>query len=357
MSPSFRRWLGWSLALLVLAGIAAYAWQRHAHQAESTGLASGNGRIEAVEIDVAARTPGRVREMLVREGDFVAEGQPVATLDPDQLDAAKRQAEAQIQQAASAVDTAQSLLAQRRSERVAAQAAVAQREAELRLGEAGLARSLGLQQKKFVSAQTVDDDRTRVETARAALDAARAQVAANDAGVVNAESQVRGAQASAAAAQAALERILEDLDDMVLKAPADGRVQFRIAEPGEVVPAGGKVLNLIDLSDVYMSFFLPTAAAGRLAIGDEVRLVLDAAPEFVIPATVSYVASEAQFTPKTVETANEREKLMFRVKAQIPPELLRKHIRKVKTGLPGMAWVRTDPAVAWPSALELRLPP
>lgn len=356
MSPSFRRWLGSSLVVLVLAGIAAFVWQRP-RQAATPGLASGNGRIEAVEIDVAARTPGRVREVLVREGDFVAAGQPVATLDPDQLDAAKRQAEAQILQAGSAVETARSLLAQRRSERIAAQAAVAQRESELRLAEAQLARSLGLQQKKYVSAQTVDDDRTRAETARAALDAARAQVAASDAGVVNAQSQVRGAQASAAAAQAALERIFEDLDDMVLKAPAEGRVQFRIAEPGEVVAAGGKVLNLIDLSDVYMTFFLPTAAAGRLAIGEDVRLVLDAAPEYVIPATVSFVASEAQFTPKTVETANEREKLMFRIKAQIPPELLRQHIRKVKTGLPGMAYVRIDASVAWPPELELRLPP
>ena len=107
--------------------------------------------------------------------------------------------------------------------------------------------------------------------------------------------------------------------------------------------AGGKVLNIVDLSDVYMTFFLPTAAAGRVAIGSEVHLVLDAAPQYVVPARVTFVADVAQFTPKTVETAEERQKLMFRIKAKIPPDLLKKYIRQVKTGLPGMAYVRLDP--------------
>ena len=144
------------------------------------------------------------------------------------------------------------------------------------------------------------------------------------------------------AAQAAIESIAADINDSVLKAPRDGRVQYRVAQPGEVLAAGGTVLNLVDLGDVYMTFFLPTAQAGRVAIGAEVRLVLDAAPQYVIPAKVTFVADVAQFTPKTVETAEERQKLMFRVKAQIAPELLRKHIEQVKTGLPGMAYVRLD---------------
>jgi len=352
LSSLSRKSLAAAVAAVLLAGLAFLAWQRGLLREDEDGIASGNGRIEAVEIDVAARTAGRISAVLVDEGDFVRMGQIVATLDPDQLEAQRRQAEAELQQAGSAVATASSLLAQRESERIAAQATVAQRAAELRSAQTQLSRSLGLQEKKFISPQAVDDDRTRVETAQAALDAARAQVAASAAGVVNAASQVRGAQASEAAARAHLERVLEDLDDMSLKAPADGRVQFRIAEPGEVVAVGGKVLNLIDLSDVYMTFFLPTAAAGRLTLGDEVRLVLDAAPQWVIPATISFVASEAQFTPKTVETASEREKLMFRVKAQIPADLLRKHIRKVKTGLPGMAYVRLDPGTAWPPRLQ-----
>ncbi|HQN42098.1 MAG TPA: HlyD family efflux transporter periplasmic adaptor subunit, partial [Pseudomonadales bacterium] len=132
--------------------------------------------------------------------------------------------------------------------------------------------------------------------------------------------------------------------------------QYRIAQPGEVVGAGSRLLNVLDLTDVYMTFFLPTAAAGRLAIGSEVRLRLDAAPEYVIPAQISFVADVAQFTPKTVETASEREKLMFRVKARIAPELLKQHLRSIKTGLPGMAYVRIDPQAQWPEELQVKLP-
>jgi len=137
-----------------------------------------------------------------------------------------------------------------------------------------------------------------------------------------------------------------------LKSPTNGRVQYRVAQPGEVLSAGGRVLNLVNLEEVYMTFFLPTAQAGRVAIGSEVRLVLDAAPQYVVPAKVSFVADVAQFTPKTVETEEERLKLMFRVKAQIPPELLRKYIEQVKTGLPGMAYVRLDPNAEWPANLQ-----
>lgn len=104
-----------------------------------------------------------------------------------------------------------------------------------------------------------------------------------------------------------------------------------------------------------MTFFLPTAQAGRVAIGSEVRLVLDAAPQWVIPARATFVASVAQFTPKTVETEVEREKLMFRVRAHIPPDLLRRNIEQVKTGLPGRAFVRLDQKAEWPAQLTENL--
>jgi len=141
-----------------------------------------------------------------------------------------------------------------------------------------------------------------------------------------------------------------------LTSPRDGRVQYRIAEPGEVLASGGKLLNLVDLSDVYMTFFLPEEEVGKLSLGAEARIVLDAAPQYVIPATISFVASTAQFTPKSVETASERQKLMFRAKAQISPELLQKHLSEVKTGLPGVAWVKLDKQVEWPADLAVKVP-
>jgi HlyD family secretion protein len=158
------------------------------------------------------------------------------------------------------------------------------------------------------------------------------------------------------AAVATVERVNSEIEDSTLRAPRAGRVQYRLAEPGEVLPAGGKVVSMLDVSDVYMTVFVPEAPAGRLAIGAEARLVLDAAPQYVVPARVTFVASDAQFTPKTVETASERQKLVFRVKLQIDPDLLRKYRTRVKAGVPGMAYVRTDASTPWPADLEVRLP-
>jgi HlyD family secretion protein len=182
-------------------------------------------------------------------------------------------------------------------------------------------------------------------------------VRAAAAAVNAAHAQVTSAEANDKAAAATVARIDVDLADNVLTAPRAGRVQYRIAQPGEMLGAGGKVLNLVDLSDVYMTFFLPETVAGRVGLGTDVRIVLDAASRYAIPATVSYVASTAQFTPKTVETANERQKLMFRVKARIPRDLLQAHLQQVKTGLPGVAWVRLDPKAPWPAALAGKVAP
>ena len=170
------------------------------------------------------------------------------------------------------------------------------------------------------------------------------------------QAQLVGAGSSVAAAEATVARVDADIADSQLKSPRDGRVQYRIAEPGEVLGSGGRVLNLVDLGDVYMTFFLPETAVGRVPLGGEVRIVLDAAPQYVIPATISYVASTAQFTPKTVETASERQKLMFRVKARISRDLLQKHLKLVKTGLPGVAWLKLDPQAQWPANLIIKVP-
>lgn len=341
--------------VLVIGVLAVLAWQRYGVNDQYEGLASGNGRIEATEIDVAAKIAGRVSAILVNEGDFVTAGQVVARMDTATLQAQLRQAQAQLRQAQSAVETARSQLAQSESEKAAAQAVVLQRQAEFEAARRQSTRSTALAKTGAISEQVADDDRARMLSAEAAVSAARAQVSATEAGIITARSQIAGAQSQVEAAQATIERIQADIDDSELRSPRDGRVQYLVARVGEVVAAGGRVLNLVDLSDVYMTFFLPTAAAGRVALGTEVRLVLDAAPQYVIPARVSFVADVAQFTPKTVETASEREKLMFRIRAQIPPELLRKYLKHVKTGLPGMAYVRLDPNAEWPSHLRTNL--
>ncbi|MGD9708910.1 MAG: HlyD family secretion protein [Halothiobacillaceae bacterium] len=356
MNKCGKTWM-MRIALILAVSVAALSgWKAYLREPWDAGLASGNGRIEAVEIDIAAKSPGRLKNVLVREGDFVTAGQVVAVMDTEVLEAQLRQAEAQMQQAHSSVEIARSQLNQRQAEKTAMLAVLAQRETELDIARKRQRRSTTLAKEGASSQQEADDDRARVLGASAAVSATKAQVAATDAAIATAKAQVASAESSVDAARASIARIRADIDDSTLRAPRNGRVQYRVAQTGEVVGAGGRVLNMVDLSDVYMTFFLPTASAGKLALGDEVRLVLDAAPQFVIPASVSFVSDVAQFTPKTVETEIERQKLMFRVRAQIPPELLKQHILRVKTGLPGMAYVRIDKSASWPERLALKLP-
>ncbi|MET4841761.1 HlyD family secretion protein [Bradyrhizobium japonicum] len=347
----------WVAALIVVALAAGgyFFWQKLGRSSLPEGFASGNGRIEGTEIDVATKTPGRVKDILVREGDFVSVGQVLAQMDTLQLEAQLRQAEAQLRRATISIDTAKSLVTQRESEKKSASAVIAQRNAELDAAERKLQRSETLIKTNAVPQQTLDDDRAAANGATAAVAASEAQLAASDAAINAAKAAVVDAEASVEAAKAAIESIKADINDSTLRAPREGRVQFRVAQPGEVLAAGGRVLNMVDLSDVFMTFFLPTAEAGRVAIGSEVRLILDAAPQWVIPAKATFVANVAQFTPKTVETQVEREKLMFRVRAHISPDLLRRYIDQVKTGLPGQAYVRLDQNAQWPASLTDKL--
>src|ERR1700722_8319703 len=128
---------------------------------------------------------------------------------------------------------------------------------------------------------------------------------------------LQAAEATIAADRAVDARIQSQIDDSTLVAPRRGRIEYKLAQPGEVLAAGGRVLTLLDLGDLYLTIFLPAGEAGRLVLGDEARVVLDPVPEYVAPAKVTFIATEVQFTPKTVETAAEREKLMFRIKLSI----------------------------------------
>lgn len=343
-------------AVVAAAALGWYAWRSMADDGPGEGFARGNGRIEAVEIDISTRLPGRVEEILVREGDFLEQGQALARMQVDTLQARLEEADAGRQEALYTVSAAQAQVAQRESDVAAMRAMVSQREAELDAARRRLARSETLSREGASSKQELDDDRAHMRSAEAALTAAKSQVVASQAAVQAAKAQVVGAESRVTATEATVSRIQVDIDDSLLKSPRDGRVQFRVAEPGEVLGAGGRVLNIVDLADVYMTFFLPETVAGRVAIGTEARILLDAAPELVIPAHISFVASTAQFTPKTVETESERQKLMFRVKAQIPPDLLRKHLAQVKTGLPGVAWVKYDADKLWPEWLVVKVP-
>ena len=339
-----------AIAVVVVAG-GFMLWSTLQPKGLPEGIVGGNGRLEAVEIDIAAKTPGRIRDIVAAEGQMVKAGDVVALMDTETLKAQLAEAQAGLAQRLNAVQIAETQVGQRQSEHAAAQATVRQREAELNAARKRLARSETLAREGATPAQERDDNQAAVQGAAATVEAARAQLASSEAGIAAARSQVIGARSNVDAARATIARIEADIKDSDLRAPRGGRIQYRVAQPGEVVAGGGRVMNLVDLTDVYMTFFLPETVAGRVAIGSEARIVLDAAPDRIIPAKISYVADVAQFTPKTVETQSERQKLMFRLRAQIDPALLKRHVAQVKTGLPGMAYVRIDPNTPWPADL------
>ncbi|MFG1347430.1 HlyD family efflux transporter periplasmic adaptor subunit [Xanthobacter autotrophicus DSM 431] len=312
------------IAALAGAGGAGAWYLASRSRAVPPGFAYGNGRIEATQVDVATKAAGRVLDVLVEEGDFVRQGEVVAHMDVADTAAALRTAEARASEARQSRDTASHV--------------VEQRKGELDLATKELERQEILVSKGFATEQKVDQYRTTKLTAAAALAAAQSSLAAS-------ESAIR-------AAEAEVERLTRLVEDGTLVAPKSGRVIYRLAEPGEVLAAGGKVLTFIDLSDVYMTIFLPAAEAGSVALGAEARLLLEPLPDRAVPASVSFVSARAQFTPKQVETQRERDRMMFRVKLRIARPLVEKYLEQVKTGITGVGYVRTDPKAQWPSWLD-----
>jgi HlyD family secretion protein len=292
------------------------------------GIAKTNGRIEATQIDVAAKYAGRLATVTVKEGDEVTAGQVIARISSPEYEAQLRGARAQVLEAKQALAESEALIAQRKSDHTYA--------------ETDVERGKPLVEKCYLAKQVFDQRVTKAEVTDAALRAA--------------EAQHEAAQFAIKSAEAEVERIDAILVDLTLVAPRSGRVQYLIHRAGEVVDAGTRILTILDLGDVYMTIYLPAAQAGQLALGDEARMTLDPFPHYVIPATISFVATDAQFTPKSVETKEEREKLIFRIKLQVDPKVLGKYHTQVKTGVRGMGFVRTETAASWPDNLAVNLP-
>ena len=318
-----------AIAAVLTLSAGGYLYWTHIIAAQvPEGLASANGRIEVTRVDIASKLAGRVAQVRVKEGDAAQKGELIAALDTAELRAQLAGAKAAVQRANAAI--------------ARAEADINIRKAEYDLAEVEMQRATRLEQ---TSAGT-----------RAELERRRAQSLVAAAQIEGARSALVEANAAKEAADAQVTQIKAMLDDSELHTPVSGRVEYKLVQAGEVVAAGGRVVTMLDLSDVYMTIFLPTGESGRVALGSQARIVLDSVPNAVFPATVSFVAAEAQFTPKTVETRNEREKLMYRVKLAIDPKLLETYRDYVKAGLTGNAYVKVTPNAAWPAWLSIRLP-
>jgi HlyD family secretion protein len=323
-----RRRLRFSVGLLAVllaagAGGGVY-WWKHSQSQLPVSISFGNGRLEADEIDISTKFAGRIAEIRAEIGDMVTAGQVVARMDTRDLQESLKKSQAQVEQARQTIEEANANLDQQRTQQT--------------LAAQELERTQGLLKNGWATKELFDQRKQALDGANAALNAATNRVAE--------------AQRLLEANQHDVGLYTVNINDNDLVAPRDGRLQYRLANVGEVLPAGGKVFTMLDISYVYMDIYLPAPEAGKVKVGTDARILLDAYPSAPIPAKVSFLASQAQFTPKTVETQSERDKLMFRIRVRIDPDRSRDHAQSVRSGLPGVAYVRTDPAVAWPEALQ-----
>ncbi|TDX24740.1 HlyD family secretion protein [Rhodovulum visakhapatnamense] len=324
-----RLQIGLTAVAIFLAAGGYILWTQSQDDVLPVDIAYGNGQIEAVQVDISSMVAGRIETVSVREGDMVTPGQVVSTVDAKIIEAQLAQAKAQIAAA--------------EAERAAAQAQIGQMEALLALAQEEEERSRALVARGTSPQSNLDTLSTNVAVAEANLEAARAALLAHERAVD--------------AARAAADQIAANLEDTELTAPTVGRILYRLVEPGEIISAGARVMTMVDLSEVYLEFYLPATQAHRLAIGDEARIKLDVV-DAVVPAIVTFVSPVSQFTPRTVETADERQNLVFRVRARVPQELVEAYIDYVRTGIRGVAYVRLAPEPGqapsdWPAELQL----
>ncbi len=325
--PRLGRRRGMMVAVLValagLVGGGVYWWTQQG-SGIPPGIAWSNGRLEADEIDIDTKFAGRIARLFADEGDSVRADQVVARMDTRDLAASLAQSEANEAAAQHTIEENEADLAQERS--------------VLSLAAQELERTRTLLAEGFATQELLDQRQSQFDVAVAAYTATLARINA--------------ATASRDAARHNSDLIRVNIADNTLVAPKDGRIQYRLANVGEVLGAGGKVFTMLDTGYVYMDIFLPTEAAGRVVVGDEARIVVDALPKLAIPAHVVFVASENQFTPKAVETKSDRDKLMFRIRVRIDAAALEARPDLARAGLPGVAYVRLDRAVAWPAGLK-----
>jgi HlyD family secretion protein len=354
------------LVVLVVGGVLGYKYWKSTQSALPAGIASGNGRIEAKLSDASAKEPLRVKEVLVDEGDLVKPGQVLVQLDTVTLEAEQAKnvaavatAREQFAAAKAAIAGANADIAAANADIVAANAAVERQQGEIQLAQTEADRQRRMLAENATSQALFDTRQTALETSKTTLksiqaqtDAARARAAAAQARAATAQSQADAAQQQIQVAQAQVEVTKSRIQDATLTSPVTGRVLYRLVEPGEVLGPGGKALTIVDLSDVYMEIFLPSDQASALKTGAPARITVDYEPDKSAAAYVSFVSPEAQFTPKQVETKSEREKLMFRVKIQIPPELVTHYIEQIKTGVRGVGYVKVSPDATFPEWLE-----
>jgi HlyD family secretion protein len=317
------------LGVVILAIVSASACGARA----ARNAITASGTIEAIEVDVGSKVSGQIAELAVDEGASVKPGDLLATVEHARLDIQLREAEAGV-----ALADAQLLLLRngaRKEDIQQAQAALTQAEANLRVAADDARRTRELAKTGSVTPKQRDDAEARLTVAEAqkssaadALDKLRRLARPEE---------IRAAEARLAQARAAADLLRKTIADCTIVAPAAGTVTHKAVEAGELVNPGSTVVTVSELSSVYVMIYLTEVEVGRVRLGDPVEVSIDAFPNKVFPGRITYVSPEAEFTPKNVQTKQDRVKLVFGVKVVIEnPEGL------LKPGLPADALIRVQ---------------
>ena len=305
-----------SCGLLLLAGC------------RSTAGAPGNrasGYVEATDVRVAAEVGGRVLDVKVAEGDRIAAGAAIATIDSTAIEIAVRRAQAErdaaaaqlkLLQAGSRVEDIRQAAAQVQS----AQAEVKAAQAELDAASADLERFEALLRANAGSRKQRDDAVTRRDVSAARVRAAqeRAQAAADALARLRAGArpqEIEGARARVAAADAQIASLQKNLADAVLKAPVGGLVTSKLIDAGEMVQPGTPLVVITDLDHAWANVYVDEPSVPRLRLGAPAVLVTDAGQR--LNGSITFISPKAEFTPRNVQTAEERSKLVYRVKVSV----------------------------------------
>lgn len=357
---------GFFTVIIITALIAAYFAYRQwvAGNILPEGLIQANGRIEGDQISIASKAAGRVLRMQVREGDAVTPGQVLAQLDDAQITAKVNQAKAATNVLKEQVQAAQTAIEVLKKEVPLAvdgsAAAVAQARAETDKAEAAWrqAQRDALRYRELLARGTMNKQRS--EQADLALNAASNDLNASRNAFTRTEKQHADAQlgwdrvkakedelhaleAQLEQTKAALTEAESVLADHTLAAPSAGVIMTRVREPGEVISAGAPLYDMVDLDRLYLKVYVPEVRIGKLRLGLPARIYTDAFPDQPFGATVRYISSRAEFTPKEVQTPDERVKLVYAVKLYLDgnPE------HRLTPGLPADAVVRWKEGVEW----------
>jgi HlyD family secretion protein len=360
-----RQQIMFGVLILAIGGGGFVALNRWVWDSElSEGLIQANGRIEGDHVTVASKFPGRIRELLVREGATVTRGQVLIRLDDSQTSSRADQARHAAEAHEAQVEAAHMTLAVLNLdvplaiERADAQVAKAKDTVEKALSVEREARSdaqrfRDLAAKDQASIQQRDQAVMRWEvaqkdiaSARSALIQATKELAQADLGwkrIRAKESDVNALERQRDQAYAALDEAKSVLKDLTITAPTNGTVTTRMVDVGEVVTAGAPLLELVDLDRLYLKVYVPEVQIGKLRLDLAARIYTDAFPDQPFDATVRYIASKAEFTPKEVQTPDERVKLIYAAKLYLAanPD------HRLTPGLPADAIIRWQEDVAW----------